>query len=547
LGAIVAPAVAFGQDQPAGPSPLETYEGSAPQTTERFKVNDRWEVRWSSMRNVNISVLAPDNTLVAGASGIRGSLYVAKGGVYHLQIDCVPSLPGSPPPATNGNGGSSGLMNTIHDGFNDGSATNSTNPSQNPNQGRPEDPGASYGTRMIRPYRVEVLQIDSDAAQMHTYDMGSFVVPANVMVPTGLNAPGLTTNPAAPATIASTPTPAGPGKLTDDQARAVVLIKGDNAEGTGFMIRTQDGPVVVTNIHVIANNPNLKITTNTGALVTVLGEKGASDRDLAMLSIQDNKYSYLEFSTDISQQVQPGDEVITPGNSQGGEVMLNTPGKVLGIGPERIEIDNPIYHGNSGGPVFHTKSGKVLGVVTEAEKVNTTDDLDKASFASRNSAISNTMRYFALRLDTVSAWVPIDSRQFQIETMFLDQFHEQSRRLDSFLNSTDKNNNPNGDSEGSPSSKLYLSDEKIVKANDRFSETASGSDTAQRIDALRDLLFDLQGIADIDVDQISNMNNFYSFDRERAQDELDYRKALKKELDSFGNNIQRASSLPRSQ
>jgi hypothetical protein len=54
-------------------------------------------------------------------------------------------------------------------------------------------------------------------------------------------------------------------KLTEDQAREVVLIKGDHAQGTGFLIKTPDGPVVVTNIHVISNNPNLKITTNSGA------------------------------------------------------------------------------------------------------------------------------------------------------------------------------------------------------------------------------------------------------------------------------------------
>jgi S1-C subfamily serine protease len=95
------------------------------------------------------------------------------------------------------------------------------------------------------------------------------------------------------------------------------------------MIKTPDGPAVVTNIHVIANNPNLKITTNTGALVPVLSEKGASDRDLALLAIKDAHYSYLEMAADISQTVQPGDEVITPGNSEGGEVMLNTDGKVL--------------------------------------------------------------------------------------------------------------------------------------------------------------------------------------------------------------------------
>ena len=340
-------------------------------------------------------------------------------------------------------------------------------------------------------------------------------------------------------------------KLTDDQARAVVLIKGDNAEGTGFMIKTPDGPAVITNIHVIANNPNFKITTNTGALVNVLSEKGASDRDLAMLMIKDAGYNYLDFSTDISQSVQPGDEVITPGNSQGGEVMLNTGGKVLGIGPVRIEIDNPIYHGNSGGPVFHPKSGKVLGVVTEGMKNEMTDDLDKASFASRNSAISGAMRYFGLRLDTVATWIPIDSRRFAVETTFLDQFHEQSRRLDAYLNRADKNqsndqNNPNNSSgNDNREAKIYLDDAKIMKADDNYTSRISGSDTAQRIDLLKSLLFDLQCVADLDVDQIKDKSNFYSFDQERAQEEYDYRKALRDELDSIGSDIERLGNLPR--
>jgi S1-C subfamily serine protease len=81
--------------------------------------------------------------------------------------------------------------------------------------------------------------------------------------------------------------------LTTDQARAVVLIKGDNSEGTGFLVKTADGPTVVTNLHVISDNPNLKITTNTGQQITVLSLKGASDRDLAMFAIKDQNYSYL--------------------------------------------------------------------------------------------------------------------------------------------------------------------------------------------------------------------------------------------------------------
>ena len=398
---------------------------------------------------------------------------------------------------------------------------------------------------MPQSWKVEVVDMGSATAQ----DPASFL--PNFNFPTSGSVASM------PGAFAAAQTPPGASapavKLTEDQARAVVLIKGDNAEGTGFMIKTPDGPAIVTNIHVIANNPNLKITTNTGALVKVLSEKGASDRDLALLAIQDAGYNYLEMAPDISQIVQPGDDVVAPGNSQGGEVMLNTAGKVLGIGPVRIEIDNPIYHGNSGGPVFHTKSGKVLGVVTEAMKVDMSNDLDKASFASRNSAISGTMRYFGLRVDTVSAWVPIDSRRFQIETTFLDQFHEQSRRLDAYLNPPKRNRNQSGyyndgnnnnDNNDDTVSKIYLGDEKIMKANNGFTQRASGSDTSQRIEALKGLLFDLQCVADLNVNQIQNANNFYSFDRERAHDELDYRKALKAELNSIGNDIERLGGLP---
>ena len=55
----------------------------------------------------------------------------------------------------------------------------------------------------------------------------------------------------------------------------------------------------------------------------------------------------------------------------------------------------------------------------------------------------------------------------------------------------------------------------------------------------------LDDIANIDMDAIQNPNNFYSFDRQRAKDEADYRKALKTELNTISNNVSRLASLPR--
>ena len=347
------------------------------------------------------------------------------------------------------------------------------------------------------------------------------------------------TNEVTPEVAAAPPEPehiAPTVKLTEDQASAVVLIRGDNTEGTGFLVKMPDGPVVMTNIHVISNNPNLKITTNSGALISIVSYKGATDRDLAMISIKDGDYKYLDLATDVSATVQPGDEVVTPGNSEGGGVMLNTGGKVLGIGPDRIEFDNPIYHGNSGGPVFHVKSGKVIGIVTEVVKVDTSDAVDKASFANRASAIGRSMRYFGLRLDNVPGWEAYDWRRFLNETAFLDQFDLRSRCLDCYINAPDDN---------TPEDTLWQKDDKIVQANSGYFDQANGADTEQKLDAARVMWSSISDIAGTDMDAIQDPNNFYSFDRQRAKDETAYRKALKAELDQINTNVTRLGSLPR--
>jgi hypothetical protein len=346
-------------------------------------------------------------------------------------------------------------------------------------------------------------------------------------------------NDVTPEVVTSAPEPehnAPTVKLTEDQARAVVLIKGDNAEGTGFLVKMPNGPVVMTNIHVISNNPNLKITTNTGEAISILSYKGATDRDLAMIAIKDGDYKYLDLATDVSGTVQPGDEVVTPGNSEGGEVMLNTGGKVLGIGPDRIEFDNPIYHGNSGGPVFHVKSGKVIGIVTEAMKVDTSDALDKASFANRASAIGRSMRYFGFRLDNVPGWEVYDLRRFLNETAFLDQFDLRSRCLDCYINAPDDNK---------PEDTLWQQDDKIVKANSGYFDQANGADTEQKLDAARVMWSSISDVARTDMDAIQDPSNFYSFDQQRAKDEAAYRKLIKAELDQINNSVTQLGSLPR--
>lgn len=324
--------------------------------------------------------------------------------------------------------------------------------------------------------------------------------------------------------------------MTEAQARAVVVIKGDNSEGTGFLIKTAAGPMVVTNQHVLDANPHLQISTSDGRQVEFTGLQGASDRDLAMIPIKDNGYSYLELATDVGNTVQVGDVVVTPGNSQGGEVLLNTSGRVNALGPQRLEISNPIYHGNSGGPIFHVKSGKVIGVVTEAMQVDTTNALDKSSFGNHDSAITGDMRYFGLRLDTVPHWDNYTWSRFLNESTFLQQFHELSKCLDSYLNT--------GIHDTSEWGTYYLKNDKIKTANEQVAEMANGGDSSQRMEAARNLVFSLDSVADTDMDQMQP-GNFYAYDQQRVRDEISYRKSLKKEIDNMGSDVSRLGGLAR--
>jgi hypothetical protein len=485
---------------------VQKFDGSKPATTAVFTVGDKWELLWDSPMPVRITLLSADGTIVAGTAGVfRGSLYQPKGGKFYLQVD-------------------SNLQGV-------------------------------QGT--MPPWHVSVVQTDASSAPAPGMGHDVTFIPPAVQPPAPEGTPNATAaaapseatpGPAAAAPTAPEPAPATPSAapgpaLSEDKAAAVVLIEGDKAEGTGFLVKMPDGPAVITNLHVVANNPNIRILTNTGQQINVLGLKGATDRDLASFSIQDDHYNYLDVATDVGGSVQPGDDVITPGNSQGGEVLLQTHGTVLGVGPQRVEFSNPIYHGNSGGPVYHTKTGKVLAVVTEAVQVDTSDSLSKASFASRDSAIKASMRYFGLRIDTVPSWETYDMARYQTESVFLDQFHEQSRRLDSYLNSSsDTDNNPNADSTV-PSSKLYLTDEKICKAQDDFTSAVAGADAAQRLDAAREWLFAISNIVEQNLGPIQDPNNFYQFDRQRAREEAAYRQALKTELDSFGDDLSRIQGV----
>jgi hypothetical protein len=216
-------------------------------------------------------------------------------------------------------------------------------------------------------------------------------------------APDATTPPAEP------PTPGDP--LPADQLKALVLIEGDYSDGSGFVAKMHDQYFIVTNQHVLSGNTKFTITGMDGTKYPTTGALyGAMDYDVAILKIPTElaKY-YLEIQDDAQAGTKPDDAVTVPGNSEGNGIAVQINGKLIGVGPELVEVDAKFVHGNSGSPIIHRPSGKVIGIATMVKKIQA-DDLSKA-------ANLQELHWFGYRLDNIKSnrWSALDWARFSAE------------------------------------------------------------------------------------------------------------------------------------
>lgn len=139
------------------------------------------------------------------------------------------------------------------------------------------------------------------------------------------------------------------------------------ALGSGFII-SPDG-IIVTNNHVIQNAADIKVTLDDGTELPakLLGADAKSD--LAVLKIKAPK-PLATIAWGDSDKLKLGDQILAIGNPFGiGTTVtagiVSARGRDLHSGPydDFIQIDAPINHGNSGGPLVD-REGNVVGINT---------------------------------------------------------------------------------------------------------------------------------------------------------------------------------------
>jgi len=150
--------------------------------------------------------------------------------------------------------------------------------------------------------------------------------------------------------------------VIENSVKAVVTIKTDVGQGTGFII-TDDG-YVVTNAHLLSGGKTIESTSYEKNKIPTELIGYNTNMDVALLKIQ-GEYSFLEFGN--SDETQVGERVIAIGNPLGLQFSV-TEGIVSGIhrpGINELEAytqtDAALNPGNSGGPLIN-KNGKVIGI-----------------------------------------------------------------------------------------------------------------------------------------------------------------------------------------
>lgn len=205
-------------------------------------------------------------------------------------------------------------------------------------------------------------------------------------------------------------------KLVGDYRSGLVFFEGPAGFGSGFIADYKGQKFLFSNAHVVAGIKGVVFKLLDQTAVNVGGGSVAVGHDILALTVVSGGTS-IPVVGSVEKEAAIGDPVVVLGNAQGGGVINTLTGRIVGIGPDRIEMDAPFQPGNSGSPVIHLPTGKIIGIATYIKS--------EKKFGEKRV----TMRRFAYRLDSVQQWQAINWNRFYAEADTLKRIERTTDEL----------------------------------------------------------------------------------------------------------------------
>jgi Trypsin-like peptidase domain/GYF domain 2 len=306
------------------------------------------------------------------------------------------------------------------------------------------------------------------------------------------------------------------GDLVLKHRDCFVVIKDGSASGSGFICRDGQKTWLYTNVHVGAGMRNPQFNRLDGSQIRVGAAEAGGGRDVMRLAVTDAMQP-LEVMQNLDAAARIGDEVVVMGNSGGGGVVTTLPGKLVGIGPDRIEVSAEFIPGNSGSPIVHVPTGKVIGIATYL--IKRYDEFSPTNSRSGKPEVA-TVRRFGYRLDGIQKWEAINWTAFHAESEQLRQISALTEDVFDFLDCVRRHAEPQFETETlrRPASE-WLSGVRRSQVS-----------VADRNRATQNFLSSLRFMVRADMTAAENRIR-YSYFRERLRKEREVRDSLYKAFD----------------
>lgn len=356
----------------------------------------------------------------------------------------------------------------------------------------------------------------------------ALATPVPASPPPVVHVASLTTPPPAPAKPAVAPPPPPVSQDTDfvqAHSGALVVVKDAQGSGSGFIATVRGQTFLFTNIHVAAGMKQPQFTLLDGSRLTPISAEAAVGHDIMRITLKDPPRQALECASELESALRIDDDVLVLGNSGGGGVITKLPGKLVGIGPDRVEVSSEFIPGNSGSPVIHVPTGKVIGIATYLTKRYEEFAGNAASGGAGNSG-TVVVRRFGFRLDSVRTWEPVSWPAFYAEAEQLRQVSKLTADVFDFLGALRSKRSPD-----------FATDTLRRPATEWVQKISRPRQAAaDRLSATQSFLGALRQMVRADVTALDGRLR-YSYFRDELQKEREIRDRLYKSFDEQARKL----------